>query len=280
MDSQKPDKPRHPLEAPLDSQGRDDIPWATMTAPPRRQPRDDANYVSLPLVQPVFTYAILITNLIIFLADNLLFHGLLLEYGALYKPAVQAGEFWRLLTAIFLHLDLGHILANSLGLWIIGTQVERAYGYTRFLLLYFLTGLAGSAVALFFYEGSAGASGAIEGLMGGLLMLLVLNRRIFANPTFYIFRLLFSLVIQLAAVTNIAGRTDVPNIGYWAHLGGAALGILLGWRIAPIFRPVVGPTGRIESIVDVRPTDILWPIAALAMIGILALSFAAVWLFS
>jgi membrane associated rhomboid family serine protease len=84
------------------------------------------------------------------------------------------GEWYRLVTSMFLHVGLFHLVCNMAGLWWLGTIVERSLGTLRFVLLYFVSGLAGSAGALVFshaYDITVGASGAVLGVMGALLVL-------------------------------------------------------------------------------------------------------------
>jgi membrane associated rhomboid family serine protease len=88
--------------------------------------------------------------------------------------SVAAGDYWQLLTSIFTHVEIVHIGFNMLALWVLGPGLEAAVGRTRFLLLYFVSGFAGSAMVMWFstpYQATLGASGAIFGLMGGLLVI-------------------------------------------------------------------------------------------------------------
>ena len=104
--------------------------------------------------------------------------GSLFEKGALYigspfTSGLADGEWWRLITSAFLHAGLIHLGMNMLVLWIVGSPVEQAIGRGRFLALYFVSGLAGSAGALLFDPNAitVGASGAIYGILGAALVL-------------------------------------------------------------------------------------------------------------
>jgi len=91
----------------------------------------------------------------------------LILFGGHWPPAVEAGQWWRLGTAIFLHAGVAHIGFNAFALWQIGPAIERLYGRGRTVFLFMLTGLAASGVAGFFLDGvGIGASGAIMGLIG------------------------------------------------------------------------------------------------------------------
>ena len=117
---------------------------------------------------------LLAINVLVFLAMTALGGsenvGILILFGAKYNPAIVAGQYWRLLTACFVHIGLIHLLFNSYALYSFGREVERRYGRTRFLALYLLSGVAGSTAS---FVGSprlaAGASGAIFGLLGATI---------------------------------------------------------------------------------------------------------------
>src|SRR4051794_4634994 len=90
--------------------------------------------------------------------------------GAKVNALIHAGQYWRLVTAGFLHIGLWHLLSNMLGLLFIGTVVEAFYGRWRYLMLYTLTGAAGMAVSYLMQPNlSAGASASVFGLVGALI---------------------------------------------------------------------------------------------------------------
>ena len=90
--------------------------------------------------------------------------------GGTWVPGVSDGAYWQLVTAMFTHVQLWHIGFNMLALYALGPQLELVVGRARFLALYFLSGLAGSALVYWGDRGALGASGAIFGLMGALLV--------------------------------------------------------------------------------------------------------------
>src|SRR5438094_3375756 len=120
------------------------------------------------------TKALIVINVLIFLANLAQGStinqttGSIFEKGALYGPAVAQGDWWRLITSAFLHASLLHIGMNMVVLWIVGSPVEEAIGRGRFLVLYLVSGLAGSAGALIARPDAVtvGASGAIFGILG------------------------------------------------------------------------------------------------------------------
>ena len=96
--------------------------------------------------------------------------------GGTFVPGVVDGAYWQLVTSMFTHVQFWHIGFNMLALWVLGPQLELAVGRARFLALYFLSGLAGSALVYWAgpeFGGTHGASGAIFGLMGALLIVAI-----------------------------------------------------------------------------------------------------------
>ena len=144
--------------------------------------------------------------------------GELFEKGALIGAAISVdGDWYRLVTAMFLHASLLHLAFNMIALYWLGTIVEQALGSSRFLLLYFVSGIAGSAGALALsnpFAVTVGASGAIYGIMGALLVLEYRATGSFAGPA-------LGLI-----VVNLALSFAIPNISIGGHLGGLAGGIL------------------------------------------------------
>jgi len=146
--------------------------------------------------------------------DLFLFNRAILSDGQIH--GVSEGEWWRLITAGFLHAGLMHLLFNCLALYTLGTPFEALYGRTRYAILLLISLLAGSYASITFNaenQVSVGASGAIFGLFGALL---VVGRRLGADTR--------STLTLLAINTAIA--IAIPNIDWRAHLGGFASGIL------------------------------------------------------
>jgi rhomboid protease GluP len=145
--------------------------------------------------------------------------------GANHPVAVlQQGEWWRLFTSMFLHGGFAHVLLNGWALYQLGALFEMAVGSFRMLVVYVLTGLAGSLASLLWTQGlSVGASGAIFGVLGALIAFL-LRRRERLTP---FARSLLSQLVGWAAINVFIGFT-VPMIDNAAHLGGCAAGFLLG----------------------------------------------------
>jgi membrane associated rhomboid family serine protease len=139
--------------------------------------------------------------------------------GVLYGPLVAQGEWWRLITAAFLHYGPIHLAMNMLALWWFGQPIEAAVGRARFLLLYVVSGLAGSAGALLLTPNSptVGASGAIFGILGAAFVLERQRTYVFGGGA-------LSIIL-----INLAFTFTISSISKGGHLGGlvgGALGVL------------------------------------------------------
>ena len=146
----------------------------------------------------------------------------LLRFGALPR-ALPADEWWRLASAMFVHIGIAHLVLNMFALMLFGGAIEQRYGRARFLALYVASGVLGSAASLAFNDAAlaAGASGAIFGIMGAWFVLVLLHRNL---PAFrgqlqsWLFLIGFNIVIGMTA----------RNIDLVAHLGGLAGGAIIG----------------------------------------------------
>ncbi|HEV8581040.1 MAG TPA: rhomboid family intramembrane serine protease [Thermoanaerobaculia bacterium] len=158
----------------------------------------------------------------------------LVELGANVPQLVLAGQYWRLVASMFLHIGLVHLLVNSWALYQLGSLFEILLGSFSLVVVYFLSGIAGSVASVLFIRAdlSAGASGAIFGVMGALISFL-LKRREMLTPQAR------SLLMQLLlwAGINVFLGFSIPGIDNAAHLGGAAAGFVLGLGVRPRFRP-------------------------------------------
>ena len=161
-----------------------------------------------------------------------------LAWGAGFGPATKDGQWWRLGTAMFLHFGLVHLGMNMWALWDGGRLVERLYGSLRFAGIFLASGLTGNLLSLIVAADravSGGASGAIFGIYGALLVWLWRERRT-VHPTE--FRWLFGGAALFSAATIGLGLL-IPGIDNAAHIGGLITGALLGSAVA---RPLNGQT--------------------------------------
>lgn len=170
------------------------------------------------------TLSLITLNLVLFLflyADGLLSHEGYLRSGALYAPLVREGEVWRLFTAIFLHADMEHLLSNCLMLYIAGLGCEQALGRLPFLMVYMISGIMANIFSLFFLSDiiSLGASGAIFGIIGALVVFFYQYRNIYTvhdKRIGFVF-LIWSVYSFLTAMVD-------PYINNTAHISGFACG--------------------------------------------------------
>jgi membrane associated rhomboid family serine protease len=136
--------------------------------------------------------------------------GWIYEHGVLFGPVVADGDWWRLITAAFLHYGPVHLGLNMLVLWFIGPALEEYLGPPKYLLLYLVSGLAGSAGALIWSPNAltVGASGAIWGLMGAAVVLEARRIYVFGGQAMglVVFNLIFTLLI--------------PGVSIGGHIGG------------------------------------------------------------
>jgi rhomboid protease GluP len=166
----------------------------------------------------------------------------LIAMGANHPELIARGEWWRLVASMFLHIGILHLLLNGWALYQLGSLVELWLGSTRLLLTYFVTGIAGSLASVMFTQQlSAGASGAIFGLLGALISFL-LRRRDMLTPGAK--SLLGQLVLW--AGINVVFGFSTPGIDNSAHLGGCAAGLVLGLLLRERPRLRSGPDDAIE----------------------------------
>ncbi len=185
--------------------------------------------------QPIVTYAILAITIAIGLfqmvggAQGAAITNLLM----LDKAAVARGEDWRLLTVVLVHAGLLHLAFNMYALYLVGPMVERIYGRTQYLLMYVLSGIAGSVLSyIFLSENAVGASGAIFGLFGVVFIAYrvhnpLLGRGADALARQIGFLIVFNLVLDLGLIGGGVG------IDIFAHIGGLIAGVWLGLILLP-----------------------------------------------
>lgn len=157
--------------------------------------------------------------------------GSLVEHGGLSGPAVDGGDWWRIVTSGFLHSGAAHLLGNLVALVVLGGVLTLAIGPLRMVLVY-LVGLLGSSLSVLAFAPDAltvGASGAIFGLAGGALVVGWRRRR-----------MLLLVFAGAWVVYTLSSTLFVPGISQAGHLGGLAAGGLCGWLL-------VGPRAELRS---------------------------------
>ncbi|WP_215112895.1 rhomboid family intramembrane serine protease [Exiguobacterium sp. s63] len=138
----------------------------------------------------------------------------LITFGAKVNPLIEQGEWWRLLTPMFLHIGWFHFAINMFALWSLGPLVERMYGSIRFLIIYIISGVLATTASFAFSESiSAGASGALFGLVGSLLYFGLRDRSLFMKTLGPPLFIMLGLNVGLAFVLG-------ASLDHFAHAGG------------------------------------------------------------
>lgn len=176
------------------------------------------------------TYVITAINvsiciLMFFIDKSLSFNiNTLISFGAKYNPLIADGQYYRLITPMFLHSDITHLLFNMYALNIFGKNIELIYGNLKFITIYLIAGIFGSLGSFVFSSSVAvGASGAIFGLMGAYLYLYVSKPNVFNRG--FLKNLLGIIGI------NLVFGIIVPNIDNWAHIWGLIGGFIISWAL-------------------------------------------------
>jgi membrane associated rhomboid family serine protease len=159
----------------------------------------------------------------------------LFEAGGAWPPAIALGQYWRLVTSVFLHAGLIHLAMNTFALWIFGIALEREIGRLSLLAVFLVTGIFASATSYLFSTGAAvgvGASGAIFGLLGAFVTYNYLRRHnVLASA-----RLRSAVTLLLL---NLVIGLSIPAIDWRAHVGGLVAGVVAGFAVDPSRPPAV-----------------------------------------
>jgi rhomboid protease GluP len=190
-------------------------------------------------VRPRWVYVFLAINVMLFIAMELTGGSQnalnLIRFGANEASRVAAGEYWRLLTANFLHIGILHLLVNSYALYALGSEVEALFGHQRFIVIYLLTGISGAICSFMLTQGlSAGASTSLFGLFGALAVFFYKQRPLLGD---FGQQRLISLGLTLL-INVIIGLSPGSRIDNWGHLGGLMGGAILGWYLCPQYERV------------------------------------------
>ena len=179
--------------------------------------------------QPIVTYIIMAICIILFILMELSGGSTnsqtLLKYGANLDVLVKNGEYYRLFTCIFLHIGIMHLLCNMYSLYIIGREVENLFGKIKYIIIFILSGIFGSIMSLAFTHNtiSAGASGAIFGLLGALLYFGMHYRT-------YLGEAIKRSIIPIIVVNLIIGLF-AEGIDLAAHIEGLVGGVLVAMMV-------------------------------------------------
>lgn len=162
--------------------------------------------------------------------------------GALYAPLLFKGQgFYRLVTSIFLHADAAHLFNNMIVLFAGGQTVEKNLGHIRYGILYLLSGIGGNLVSVLYdyltreYAYSVGASGAVFGILGALLFVILREAEYMRSNSRGMDRRMKSLLIRAGIMTAylLYSGWNNPLINQAAHVGGLTFGFVLSMVLAP-----------------------------------------------
>jgi rhomboid protease GluP len=218
----------------------------------------------------LITPAIVVVNvavvvLMIFLGVHIMSPSVesLIQWGANFAPMTTGGQWWRLLTAMFLHVGLLHLAMNMWVLWDAGHLMERLIGNFGFLILYLVSGLFGSLASVWWNPQvvSAGASGAVFGVFGALLAIVVRRRR--AIPMEMLARLRNGTVAFVGF--NIVFGLTMPQIDMAAHMGGLVAGFIWGLLLGHEVRLEARPGRLKRNVIALVLGAALIPAAILIM---------------
>lgn len=186
---------------------------------------------------PYITYILIGINILVFILMYIFGRGseditTLHNFGALSKFAVVTyGEYYRIITSAFLHIGIVHLVFNMYALYVLGREIENYYGKLKFIFIYFISAIVGSLISLIFISEttiSAGASGAIFGLMGSLLYFGYNYRTILNNA-------ITKQILPLILLNLFIGfmSSDINN---FAHLGGLVGGVIASMAVGVKFK--------------------------------------------
>ena len=183
-----------------------------------------------------------------------------IAWGSNFGPYTTDGDWWRLFTSLFIHFGIIHIVTNMLVLAVIGPLIERLYGSVTYLLIYLVAGMAGGLASISLHPGvnSAGASGAIFGIIGALLAAPLRAGDTF--PTDIVRSIRHWLVVFLG--WSLYASFKYKGIDYAAHLGGLVSGFVMGLAAA---RPITAESALSRN--DARRLLQMVPVAVALLAG-------------
>lgn len=235
----------------------------------------DKQYFQRIKKEPLVTWSLLIMQCLMFLFitlkglgygigfDGTKSLGLLIQYGAMNQQVVmETGEYWRLISPIFIHIGWLHLLVNSVTLYFIGIRLEGLIGHTRFLAVYLISGVAGNLASFAFSDVATVSAGASTALFGLFAYFYALGK---VYPYHAQVSFMAKQMGTLIAV-NLFFNLFSSQVDMWGHIGGAIGGFLLGFIIGiPMLRNSQFQSPKIDRHSQIR--------SFLALIFLLAMCF-------
>lgn len=216
--------------------------------PRQEQPRTSIRHQKKPKRNAIVNDFIIAVNIIIFIVleskGSTLDGYFMLEHGAFFWPSIKIhGEIYRFLTCIFIHFGFSHLVNNMIVLYFLGDNLERAVGKMKYLIIYLVSGLSGSLLSCIYYliideyVLSGGASGAIFGVIGALLYIVIINHGKLEDLK------AFNLIL-LVVFSFYSGFTST-GVDNAAHVGGFLAGLILGKLL---YKKPEQPIQNVESV--------------------------------
>jgi rhomboid protease GluP len=224
-----------------------------------------------PPGRPVVTYTLLAISIIVYILQEasgfMTGQDLPALFGMKVNQWIIEGEYWRLITPMFLHGSIMHIAFNMYALYIFGPGLERHFGRGRFIVLYFLAGFAGNIFSFIFSPNpSLGSSTAIFGLIGAQAVFLYRNKDMFSGMA----QRALSQIVTIAVINLVIGLS--PGIDNWGHIGGLIGGSIFTFLAGPVLE--LKGFSPYQSISDRRETRQI-VMASLGLGAVLVLLAAA-----
>ncbi|MHB0966797.1 MAG: rhomboid family intramembrane serine protease [Chloroflexi bacterium] len=243
-----------------------EYPQTPPPVPPRVMRRPAAN-------PPYVTYFMIASSVLVYIGQMLTQtpggSDLLTNLGAKVNSAIIAGQYWRLITPMWLHGSLLHIAFNMYALFIFGANLERAYGHGRFLLLYLLSGFAGNVISFMMSPTpSIGSSTAIFGLIAAQGVFLYQNRRLIRNAQGMLIN-----TLTIAGINLVLGLS--PGIDNWGHMGGLIGGLAFAWSAGPLWDVQTDGVGL--RLVNQRSRQRVMLVAIGVAVVFAAVAFLKIW---
>lgn len=211
-----------------------------MNSSPQQQPEYPQTASAPPRIirpggvnRPYVTYFMIATCILVYLGQMATAtpegNDLFVLWGAKINSAIIAGQYWRLITPMWLHGSLLHLAFNMYALYIFGSNLERSYGHGRFLMLYMLSGFAGNVISFMMSpQASVGSSTAIFGLIAAQGVFLYQNRKLIRNAQSMLIN-----TLTIAGINLVLGLS--PGIDNWGHMGGLIGGLAFAWSAGPLW---------------------------------------------